>query len=107
MTEGWRALSFRNVLEVVGVTPLGVMIMYLAMSLLALLRYANDSRSLLRLNWPFSRSLLPLTRTSCGPQHGPRDARLLGKRPSAERAAIQRVFHRHHLRRMLPDHGHW
>jgi hypothetical protein len=38
MTEGWRALSFRNVLEVVGVTPLGVMIMYLSMSLLALLR---------------------------------------------------------------------
>jgi hypothetical protein len=82
MTEGWRALSFRNVLEVVGVTPLGVMIMYLSMSLLALLRctlhththtqislvlimylsmsllalfrYANYCRSVLRLNWPFA-----------------------------------------------------
>ena len=54
MTEGWRALSFRNVLEVVGVTPLGVMIMYLSMSLLALFRYANYCRSVLRLNWPFA-----------------------------------------------------
>ena len=44
MTEGWRALSFRNVLEVVGVTPLGVMIMYLSMSLLALLSMALAMR---------------------------------------------------------------
>lgn len=37
MAEGWSALSVRNVLQVVGVTPLGVVIMYLCMVLLTLL----------------------------------------------------------------------
>lgn len=37
MAEGWSALSVRNVLQVVGVTPMGVVIMYLCMVLLTLL----------------------------------------------------------------------
>ena len=40
MREGWGALSLRNVLDVVGVTPLGVVIMYVSMALLALLAAA-------------------------------------------------------------------
>ena len=44
MAEGWQSLSFRNVLEVVGVTPLGIMIMYLCMSLLAMLSAALAMR---------------------------------------------------------------
>jgi len=40
MREGWSSLSMRNVLQVVGVGPVGIVIMYLSMSLLGLLSCA-------------------------------------------------------------------